>query len=159
MFRKTTTALALVTVVLAAACNSLVGIEEVEDGGPDPRPIADKKNCIEDLRAIDILSPSEAQIVHGGELVLVTFETEWLCGSYDLTLYASYDHGTTFVTVGQATNAASMSWSVPNNAVYPLLKVVAVDRTGSLSDEIALANSVIVRPDQPRRDREPQQRD
>jgi hypothetical protein len=146
MFRKTTTALALVTLVMASACNTLVGTDETQSGDPRPQQSDATKFCVDDLRSIAIQTPDESQIVRSGQLVLVTWDTAWLCGSFDVTLYASYDHGATYQPVGQARNAASMNWSVPRLATAPLLKVVAVDRVGEVSDEIGMSSPIVVDP-------------
>ena len=139
MIRKAMIAATMALVGLTAACNSITGT----DGGqrsPAPSPV--NKVCLDNERAVDILSPAAGQIVHASEWVYVSWDALYMCGDYTATLQVSYDDGTTYQTVGQAQNATSMMWHAPSLALPVRLQVTVQDRIGALSDAVSLARRI-----------------
>jgi hypothetical protein len=160
MFRKLSISmLALVAVVIAAACNSTLGPQTTSggsDGDRGPRdPMQLEKACIQELRSVEITSPEESRRVYGGDYVVITWANHHICGGYDSAVEISYDGGRTFTLLGKKRNGVSMGWRVPElDGVQVVIRVRTVDAFGVVSDDLGLANPIFRRDDSPERDRE-----
>jgi hypothetical protein len=153
MFRKLMTLTAVVSLVVLSACSSTTGLKTGGDtghrarggGGPKP-PQQFEKVCLEDLRAVEITSPSEGSIVYGGEIAMVTWEAREICGHFAAELEVSLDGGRTFVSKGEYKDATSASWKVPNvDGAQVVVRVSLRDRIGEVSDDMAFANRLVGR--------------
>ena len=134
MFRKAITTLAFAMVFGSAACNnSIVGPKDITStgGAPAPRPhppVERDKVCIDDLRGVQITSPSESQSVRVGDNVAVTWVAKEFCTGFVATARVSYDGGSTWSTLGVAKNALSATWRIPSLAhIRPIVEVTLED--------------------------------
>ena len=163
MLRKFTSIAAVMTVVASAACNSITAPQGDTTGGtrnsdPTRSPAQRDKVCVDELRAVEITSPSESQSVYGGQLVMVTWDAQHLCGGYTATVRVSYDGGQSFSTLGSAKNISSMGWRLPELDGVPVVVAVDLaDAAGIIHDAVALRNPLTTIPPAP--DRDPSQHD
>jgi hypothetical protein len=163
MFRvnkKSMSALLIVIAMSVAACNNVTG-PSGNTGSPAPtreprEPEVFDKACIDDLRAVAITNPSESRIVHVGDLVVITWEAQHVCGNYDALVEISYDDGRSYQQLGEKKNGVSMSWHVGDReGGRAKIRVTVTDILGTLSEEMALAGAVQSRRDQgPDRDQD-----
>lgn len=152
MFRKANFFMALALVLSASACNnSIVGPttdgSTGSGGGPRPRPAQDRdKVCLEELRAVEITSPGEAQYLNANDLVTITWEAREYCSGFVATARVSYDGGATWQGLSVAKNATSAAWRVPTlDGVRPVIEVSVDDNQGDVrTDRVALANGILV---------------
>ena len=162
MLRKITSIAAVMTVLASAACNSITAPAGTTGGtgnsDPTRPPVNRDKVCIDELRDVEITSPSESQTIHGGQLVMVTWDAEHLCGGYTATVRVSYDGGQSFSILGSAKNAVSMGWRLPELDGVPVVVAVDLaDAAGTISDAVALRNPLTTIPPGP--DRNPDEHD
>ena len=161
MFRKLMTITAVASMVVLSACSSSTGPDagaNLRRAGTDPGPKPPQqfeKVCLEELRAVEITSPGEADTPYAGQTVLVTWEAREICGHFEAELEVSLDDGRTFESQGQFKNATSASWKVPGVRSTPILRVTLRDSIGELSDEMAFGRNIIL-PVHARRIRPPQ---
>jgi hypothetical protein len=162
MFRKFMAMTALVSLVVLSACNSVTGPaasggnRTQTAGGPGPKPPQQyEKQCLSDLRAIEISGPSEGSIMYAGAQELVTWETREICGHYWVDVDVSLDNGLTFSSLGKFKDALSASFKVPNaEGAQVIIRTTLHDREGDVMDEVALVNRLVGR--HPGRARNPQ---
>lgn len=144
MLRKMMTIGAMALVVVSAACNSVTGpaadVEGTKGGRPSghPRDQEVNKVCLDDLRAVSITSPIEGQILHNGQVVLVSLEVEQFCSGFTAAIEVSTDGGQSFQELASGRSLSSALWKLPQlDNLAPVVRVRAWDNIGSVVDEIA----------------------
>jgi len=161
--KKSMSGVLFVIAMSAAACNNVSGPTSRVAGDPidrNPRePIVYDKVCVEDLRAVVITGPSESRIVHVGDFVVVTWEPQHICNSYNARVEISYHDGLYYQLIGEKKNGLSMSWRVGGNEGDRVkIRVTLDDGLGTLSNELSLASAMQRRRDEGG-DRDPEQHD
>src|SRR6185295_15038265 len=97
----------------------------------------------EELRAVAINSPSETERVQDGQLLMVSWEAQEICGSHWASVRVSTDGGATFQLLGETKSASSMAWRLARVAGAHLVVEVAVtDAHGTVTDRVALSQPV-----------------
>lgn len=165
MFRvnkKSMSGLMFLVSMSVAACNNVTGTGPGTSAEGDRRsrePQVYDKVCIDDLRAVQISSPTESRILHVDDFVVIAWEAEHVCGSFEALVEVSYDDGRNYELLGSKKNGRSMSWQVGGfDGARAKVRVTVTDVIGTLSEEISMANTVQGRRnDQP--DRDPEQHD
>jgi hypothetical protein len=144
MLRKLMALGAMVLVVVAAACNSVTGPADPVSGtnggrgSGDPRGQDVNKVCLDDLRAVSITSPIEGQILHNGQMVLVSLEVEQFCSGFTATIEVSTDGGASFQELAAGRSLSSALWKLPQlDNLAPVVRVRAWDNIGSVEAERA----------------------
>ena len=165
MFRvkKTMSGVLFLIAMSAAACNNVSGPEASLSSDPidrNPRePLVYDKVCVEELRAVVITAPSESRLVHVGDFVVVAWEAQHICNSYDARVEISYNDGLYYQLIGEKKNGLSMGWHVGGTEGDRVkIRVTLNDGLGTLSSELGLASAMLRRRDEGG-DRDPEQRD
>jgi hypothetical protein len=148
MLRKVLSLTALAVAMTSAACNSITGVEDTRliqsgnDHGRNREPViapVSRGFCLDDLRAVQILSPAEGQMIYNGQLVTVQFDVQEFCAGWTASLRVSLDNGMNFAEVANAKNVESLDWKVPDQAnLKPVIAVVISDDKGEVSADQAL---------------------
>ena len=140
MLKKALATLAMAMLMISAACNTVTG-PAVDDstagrGGNDtPRQPQERndKVCLDDLRAAEIMTPVEGQILHNNDAVLVTFTVDHFCSGYTAAVEVSTDGGQSFQKIAEGRGLASALWKLPNlDDLRPVVRVRAWDSIGSV---------------------------
>ena len=150
MLRKLMVVTTAAFLMALSACGSSTGPsagkETTQPGrraGPKP-PLQFEKVCLEDLRAVEIISPSEGSIPYGGSVEMVTWDLREICGRYAAQLEVSLDGGRTFESKGEYKNAMSAVWKVPNvDGAQAVVRVTVHDAFGEVSDSMVFANRLV----------------
>ncbi len=151
MFRKAFTTLAFAMVVGSAACNnSIVGPKDITSVGDSPAPRTPAEHdvnrvCIDDLRGVDLVSPSESQFVRVGDNVGVSWAAREFCTGFYVKARVSYDDGATWTMLLDSKNTLSTTWRVPNKAhIRPVFEVTLEDMAyQQYTTTRALANGIL----------------
>jgi hypothetical protein len=144
MLRKMMAIGAMAMVVVSAACNSVTGpaagVEGTNGGRPSGQPRDQEVNkvCLDDLRAVSITSPIEGQILHNGQIVLVSLDVDQFCSGFSAAIEVSTDGGRSFQELASGRSLSSVLWKLPQlDNLAPVVRVRAWDNIGSVEDELA----------------------
>jgi hypothetical protein len=146
MLRKIMAIAAMTMVMASAACNSITGTQEgttSSNGDPSRRHQEGdiEKVCVEELRAVAITSPWETEQVQDGQLLMVTWDLQEICGRHISSVKVSYDGGQTFSLLGETKDGASMAWRLPRvDGKYLVVQVDVSDAYGVVTDRVALSS-------------------
>jgi len=143
MLRKMLAIGAMALVGVSAACNSVTGpaaVSPTDEGQPtsDPRHQQRNKVCVDDWRAVTIMSPAEGQILHNGQTVLVSLEVDQFCSAFDASIEVSTDGGRSFRELASGHSLSSAAWTLPqSDNLAPVVRVRAWDSISSVAAERA----------------------
>jgi len=164
MFRKMMAVSATAALMALSACSSNVtGPVTSTPKAPHPAPKPPQEMdrvCLSDLRAVQIMSPTESDLLYGDDTVMFQWQTREICRRYTAELLISTDDGLNFTSEGEYVNATSALWQVPNrDGMRVFARVVIHDIEGAVLDDLSFNNRVIGHKTSGRTPKVPQQRD